>query len=217
MNVSIRFCLVFALAAACTNNNAKPAAPAGGALMQPETATEQAPATYKARFTTTKGDFVILVHRDWAPFGADRFYNLVKMGYYNDVAFFRAIQGFMVQLGINGSPEVNAKWRVATIKDDPQVQSNKKGYVTFAKGGPNSRTTQFFINYADNARLDPMGFPPFGEVVEGWDVVEKLNTEYGEGAPSGRGPMQMRVQQEGNAYLKHDFPNLDWVKSAKID
>lgn len=209
--------LVLLALAACTNNNAKKDAAPTAALMQPENATEQAPATFKARFKTTKGDFVVLVHRDWAPAGADRFYNLVKMGFYDGVAFFRAIQGFMVQFGIHGSPEVAVKWRPATIKDDPQVQSNKKGYVTFAKGGPNSRTTQVFINYADNARLDPMGFPPFGEVVEGWDVVEKINTEYGEGAPAGRGPMQQRLQMEGNAYLSKEFPNMDYVKTAKID
>ena len=207
--------LLALLACACTNNNAKKADPQ--ALMSPETATAQAPAEYKVRFTTTKGDFVLAVHREWAPVGADRFYNLVKIGYFDDVAFFRAIDGFMVQLGIHGSPAVAAKWRAATIKDDPMgAQSNKRGYATFAKGGPNSRTTQFFINFVDNARLDPMGFPPFGEVVEGMDVVDKLNKEYGEGQPNGRGPSQMRLQTEGNAYLKAEFPNLDYVKTAKI-
>jgi peptidyl-prolyl cis-trans isomerase A (cyclophilin A) len=211
--------LLLALAiSACNNNNAKkPDAAPSPALLSPENATEPAPAEFKARFSTTKGDFVITVHRDWSPQGADRFYNLVKIGYYDNVAFFRAIKGFMVQFGIHGSPEVATKWRPATIKDDPQVQSNKKGYVTFAKGGPNSRTTQVFINYADNPRLDPMGFPPFGEVTEGWDVVEKLNTEYGEGAPAGKGPMQGRLQMEGNAYLAKEFPNMDYVKSAKIE
>jgi peptidyl-prolyl cis-trans isomerase A (cyclophilin A) len=203
--------------AACTSSNGTSTTATKGALTQPETATATAPAEFKVKVETTKGDFVILVHRDWAPIGADRFFNLVKIGYFEDVAFFRAIQGFMVQLGIHGDPAVSAKWRGATIKDDPMgPQSNKKGYVTFAKGGPNSRTTQFFINYVDNARLDPMGFPPFGEVVEGWDVVEKLNTEYGEGQPNGRGPAQGRLQTEGNAYLKKDFPNLDYVKKATV-
>jgi peptidyl-prolyl cis-trans isomerase A (cyclophilin A) len=187
------------------------------ALLHPEKATEKAPDTFKAKFETTKGSFVITVHRDWAPLGADRFYNLVKIGYFSDVAFFRAIEGFMVQLGIHGLPEVNTKWRAAQFPDDPMAsKSNKRGFVTFAKGGPNSRTTQFFINFTDNSRLDPMGFPPFGEVTEGMNVVDSLNKEYGEGMPSGRGPNQGRVQNEGNTYLRAEFPRLDYVKSATI-
>jgi peptidyl-prolyl cis-trans isomerase A (cyclophilin A) len=213
------FCIILGFSFFACNKGAsdtKPAAAPSAALLAPDKATQTAPATFKAKFVTTKGDFVIEVHRDWAPNGADRFFNLLQLGYYDDVAFFRAIDKFMVQFGINGAPEVNAKWRTATIPDDPVVQSNKRGFVTFAKGGPNSRTTQIFINYVDNGRLDPMGFPPFGEVVEGMTVVESLFKEYGEGSPAGQGPSQPRVQAEGNAYLKRDFPKLDYVKTAKV-
>ena len=186
-------------------------------LTNPSAATATAPPVYKAKFVTTKGDFVIEVHRDWAPLGADRFYNLVKMGFFNDTAFFRTVKGFMVQFGINGDPAVNTAWRPARIQDDPTgKQSNTKGMVTFAMGGPNTRTTQVFINYADNSRLDSMGFPPFGKVISGMDVVDAIEGMYGEGAPQGRGPAQGRIQMEGNAYLKAQFPKLDYVKSATI-
>jgi peptidyl-prolyl cis-trans isomerase A (cyclophilin A) len=187
------------------------------AILDPSLAKEEAPEQFKARFSTTKGDFVIEVTRDWAPHAADRFYNLVKIGYFDDIAFFRNIDSFMVQFGINGDPAVNAKWNKANIKDDPVKKSNQPGYVTFAqKGDPNSRTTQIFINFGDNGGLDSQRFAPFGRVVEGMDVVESLYNGYGEGAPRGRGPNQIRIQDEGNAYLKSDFPKLDYVKSAKI-
>jgi peptidyl-prolyl cis-trans isomerase A (cyclophilin A) len=189
---------------------------ASPALLSPALATEKAPDKFKAKLTTTKGDFVVEVTRDWAPQGADRFYNLVKIGYLTDVAFFRNIQGFMVQFGINGSPAVNEKWRSANIPDDPVKQSNQKGFITFATAGPNTRTTQLFINFANNANLDRMGFSPFGQVVEGMNVVESLYNGYGEGAPRGRGPQQDLAQKQGNAYLKKDFPELDYVKSAAI-
>ena len=155
--------------------------------------------------------------RDWAPNGADRFYNLVKIGYFKDIAFFRNIDGFMVQFGIHGDPAVNAKWREANIKDDTVKKSNTVGYVTYAQSGrPNSRSTQFFVNFGDNANLDGMRFAPFGKVVEGMDVVKSLYNGYGEGAPRGKGPDQGRIQEEGNAYLKKDFPKLDYIKSATI-
>ena len=185
--------------------------------LDPAKATAKAPAVYKVKMSTTKGDFTIEVHRDWAPLGADRFYNLVKMGYFTDVAFFRVIKGFMVQFGIHGDPAVNRVWRNANIDDDPTgKQSNKRGMVTFATAGPNTRTTQLFINYADNSRLDGMGFAPIGKVVSGMDVVDALEGFYGEGAPAGRGPSQGRLQGEGNKYLKADFPKLDYIKSASI-
>src|SRR5262249_55976969 len=150
---------------------------------------------YKVKMTTTKGAFTIEVHRDWAPNGADRFYNLVKLGYFNDVAFFRVIKGFMVQFGIHGDPAVAKQWRDARIDDDPSgKQSNKRGMVTFATAGPNTRTTQLFINYADNGNLDSMGFAPIGKVTDGMKVVDDLEGMYGEGAPQGRGPAQGRVQ-----------------------
>ena len=189
---------------------------ANPALMDPAKAMASAPKAFKVKFVTTKGDFVVEVHREWAPKGADRFYNLVKAGFFTDVAFFRAIAGFMVQFGINGDPAVSAKWAEANLADDPVKEHNTPGAVTFAMAGPNTRTTQMFINFADNSRLDSMGFAPFGRVSKGMDVVNKLNTEYGEGAPGGRGPSQDKAQSEGNAYFKASFPNLDYVKSATI-
>lgn len=177
---------------------------------------EQAPATYKVKFDTTKGSFVVQVNRDWAPLGADRFYSLVKSGFYDDVRFFRVISGFMVQFGINGNPQVMAGWRDKPVKDDAVKQSNKRGFITFAMAGPNTRTSQVFINFVDNTNLDGMGFAPFGRVISGMEVVDKLNAEYGEGAPRGRGPDQGRMQREGNAYLAKDFPRLDYIKKATI-
>jgi peptidyl-prolyl cis-trans isomerase A (cyclophilin A) len=188
-----------------------------GNVSNPAALNEKAPPVYKARFDTSKGAFVIEVHRDWAPSGADRFYNLVKNGFYDDTRFFRVVSGFMVQFGINGDPNIAAQWRGATIKDDPVKQSNKRGYITFATAGPNSRTSQVFINFADNSGLDGQGFSPFGQVISGMTVVDALFSGYGEGAPSGRGPDQGRIQREGNTYLKKDFPNLDYVKKATIE
>ncbi|MGA2124826.1 MAG: peptidylprolyl isomerase [Xanthobacteraceae bacterium] len=188
-----------------------------GALLNPAALTEKAPDVYKVRFDTSKGAVVIEVHRDWAPIGADRFYNLVKNGFYDDVRFFRVIKGFMVQFGVNGDPKVSSGWRAATIQDDPVKQSNKRGSITFATSGPNSRTSQVFINFADNARLDGQGFAPFGEIVAGMDVVDQLFSGYGEGAPRGQGPDQSRLQREGNDYLIKVFPNLDFIKRATIE
>jgi peptidyl-prolyl cis-trans isomerase A (cyclophilin A) len=186
-------------------------------LRNPAGLTEQAPPTFKVNFDTSKGAFVIEVHRDWAPNGADRFYNLVKNGFYDDVRFFRVIPGFMAQFGIHGNPAVAAAWRPAQIKDDPVKQSNKRGYVTFATGGPNTRTTQLFINFGDNGpSLDKQGFSAFGQVVSGMDVVDKIYDGYGEGAPRGKGPDQGRTQGEGNAYLAKEFPRLDFIKTATI-
>jgi peptidyl-prolyl cis-trans isomerase A (cyclophilin A) len=160
---------------------------------------------------------VVEVTRAWAPNGADRFYNLVKLGYYDGTKFFRAVEGFMVQWGIHGDPQVNGVWRGARIQDDPVVKSNKRGFMTFATAGKDSRTTQVFINFADkNSRLDKSGFAPFGEVVKGMKVVDSLYKGYGEGAPGGKGPDQGRIQSDGNVYLDKDFPELDSVKEAKI-
>ncbi len=193
------------------------AAPAfGQALTNPAALTQQAPATYKVKFDTSKGAFVVEVHRDWAPNGADRFYNLVKNGFFTDARFFRVVSGFMVQFGINADPRVAAAWRDAAIPDDPVKQSNAPGMITFATRGPNTRTTQLFINYGNNARLDGQGFAPFGQVVSGMNVVEALYAGYGEGAPRGGGPEQGRIQSEGNAYLIKEFPKLDYIKTAAI-
>jgi len=186
-------------------------------LSNPGALREQAPPVYKAKFDTTKGVFVIEVQRDWAPNGADRFYNLVKNGFYDNVRFFRVISGFMVQFGIHGDPKISAPWREAQLKDDPVKQSNKRGYITYAMAGPNTRTSQVFINFGDNSSLDSQGFSPFGRVIQGMEVVDKLNAQYGEGAPRGRGPDQSRIQMEGNAYLMKDFGNLDFVKKATIE
>ncbi|MCB9729798.1 MAG: peptidylprolyl isomerase [Deltaproteobacteria bacterium] len=186
--------------------------------MDPTKATAKAPDTYKVKFETTKGDFTIDVDRSWSPLGADRFYNLVKVGFFDGTAFFRVIKGFMAQIGIHGDPRVAAVWKDARIQDDPGgKQSNARGYVSFATAGPNTRTTQFFINFADNGRLDQMGFTPFGKIdAEGMQVVDALYAGYGEGAPRGRGPDQGRMQSQGNEYLAKDFPMLDYVKTAKV-
>ena len=172
---------------------------------------DQAPATYKAAFDTSAGKFVITVHRDWAPKGADRFYNLVKNGFFDDSRFFRVVPNFMVQFGLNGDPAIQTNWQNANITDDPVKQSNKKGYVTFATRGKDTRTTQVFINFKDNGFLDSQGFAPFGEVTSGMDAVEKITSQYGEK------PNQGSIQSQGNAYLKSEFPKLDYVKKATIE
>lgn len=188
------------------------------ALLDPSKATEKAPDAFKVTFKTTKGDIVIEVKKEMSPAGVDRFYNMVKMGYFKDIAFFRVVPGFMAQFGIHGDPAVNNVWRERGINDEPVKQTNKRGTLTFAKKGiPNSRSVQFFLNLVDNPNLDGMGFAPFGTIVQGLDVLDKINGEYGEGAPRGRGPDQMRVQTEGNAYLKKDFPNLDYILRADAD
>ncbi|MCG6926523.1 MAG: peptidylprolyl isomerase [Acidobacteria bacterium] len=183
-------------------------------LLDPEQATEQAPDRFRVRFETTKGPFVVEVHRAWAPRGADRFYNLVRLGYYDDVTFFRVVEDFMVQFGIHGDPKVGSVWRFAQIPDDPVKQSNTRGMVTFATAGPGTRTTQVFINYKDNSPLDRQGFAPFGRVVEGMAVVDKLYSGYGDGPPYG--PDQGRAHSEGNRYFRGDFPKLDHIKSAEL-
>ena len=187
------------------------------AELDPQLATERAPEAFFAAFTTTKGDFVVEVRRSWAPNGADRFYNLVKLGFYDDTRFFRAIPDFMVQFGIPGDPRVAAKWRTASIPDDPVTQSNLRGFLSFAQTGrPNSRTTQIFICYANHPRLDATGFAPFAKIARGMEVVDALYKGYGEGAPSGDGPSQDRIASEGNAYLDREFPKLDRILSTRI-
>jgi peptidyl-prolyl cis-trans isomerase A (cyclophilin A) len=186
-------------------------------LTNPAALKDQAPPVYRVDFDTSKGSFVVEVHRDWAPIGADRFYNLVKNGFYDNTRFFRVIEGFMVQFGVNGDPKVSSVWREARLKDDPPRISNKRSFITFATAGPNTRTTQVFISYGDNSNLDSQGFTPFGQVVSGMKVVDSLYSGYGEGAPQGRGPEQSRLQAEGNAYLASKFGNLDYIKKATIE
>jgi peptidyl-prolyl cis-trans isomerase A (cyclophilin A) len=195
------------------------AAQAGGnaALKTPAALKEKAPDTYTVKFDTSAGPFTVEVTRALAPNGADRFYNLVKHGYYNDARFFRVIPGFMVQFGINGDPALNRVWQAARIPDDAVKGSNTRGTSTFATAGPNTRTTQVFINFGNNASLDSQGFAPFGKVTSGMEVVDKIYGGYGEGAPSGKGPDQGRTQAEGNAYLTKTFPKLDYIKTATIE
>jgi peptidyl-prolyl cis-trans isomerase A (cyclophilin A) len=183
-------------------------------LRTPSALNEKAPDTYKVRFDTSAGMFVVEVHRDWAPTGADRFYNLVKNGFYDNVRFFRVLTGFMAQFGMNGDPAIQKVWSNANIKDDPPKQSNKRGYMTFAMASvPNSRSTQVFINFIDNGFLDQQGFAPFGQVVDGMDVVDKLYAGYGRQNV----PDQSRITNEGNAYLAKEYPKLDFVKKATIE
>lgn len=196
-------------------NEVAPSGPANPALLNPALATETAPAQYTVRLDTTKGEILIDVTRSWAPVGADRFYNLVRIGYFDDIAFFRVIPGFMAQVGLNGDPAVNRAWRNATIQDDPPTQSNTEGMVSFATSGPDSRVQQFFINFGNNARLDGMGFAPFGRVRD-MNTINQIHGGYGEGAPGGRGPSQALIQSRGNEYLRAQFPNLDYIRGASI-
>jgi peptidyl-prolyl cis-trans isomerase A (cyclophilin A) len=178
--------------------------------MNPAELKEQAPDSFQAKFDTSKGEFTVEVTCVWAPNGADRFYNLVKNGVFDNCRFFRVVENFMVQFGINGNPKVSALWRDAKIKDDPAKQSNGRGYITFAMAGPNTRTTQLFINFKDNSFLDNQGFSPFGKVVNGMNVVDSICSQYGEK------PNQQSIQMQGNAYLERNFPNLDYIKTATI-
>lgn len=185
-------------------------------LLTPNELKEKAPDHFKVKFNTTKGSFVVEVKREWAPNGVDRFYNLVKNGFYNNTAFFRVIKDFVAQFGINGNPEISKIWMNETIIDDPVKLSNKRGTLTFATRGPNTRTTQLFINYKDNSRLDSMGFSPIGIIIEGMETIDNLYSEYGEGEPYGNGPSQTKIYHEGNDYLKKNFPKLDYIISAEI-
>lgn len=187
-----------------------PAAGPRGALLDPSKATAKAPATYRVRFETTRGVFVVAVNRAWAPLGADRFYNLVQAGFYDDAGFFRVVPGFVVQFGLNGDPNVNAVWGEARIADDPVKQTNSRGRIVFATAGPGTRTTQLFINLGNNGRLDGMGFSPFGEVASGMEVVQAIYAGYGET------PDQGQITYQGNGYLKGQFPRLDFIKKATI-
>ena len=212
--------LILALATGACAGDAGSDAPTldGNPLESPdsEAMTQTAPDVFLASFATNKGDFVLEVHREWAPNGADRFYNLVRNGFYEDLRFFRVIPSFMVQFGIHGDPEIGKFWREARIPDDPVAQSNTRGFVSFATAGPDSRTTQIFINFSDNTNLDEMGFAPFAQVVEGMDVVDQLYSAYGEGAPRGPGPEQPRIHSEGNEYLDSDFPFLDRIAKTLV-
>ncbi len=230
MRITLVACMCSLLMMACSKKPEQPSSPSAttAAAEQAEAKSELQPAEaaqpagqaatagkYAVELDTTKGKIIIDVHRDWAPLGADRFKELVQAGYYTDVAFFRVIAGFMAQVGLHGDPATTAEWREKRIADDPVKKSNTRGMVTFATAGPNTRTTQFFINFSDNSNLDRMGFAPFGKV-RSMKTVDALYSGYGEGAPRGRGPSQGKIHSQGNKYLKADFPKLDYIKSAKI-
>ena len=197
---------------------AVPKASTGPNLLNPATMNATAPAEYNVKFVTTKGEVLIHVTRAMAPNGADRFYNLVRAGFYDNASFFRVLSGFMAQVGISPRPDVSKIWENRNIPDDPVKQSNTRGKVTFANtGAPNSRGTQFFINYGNNSFLDGQRFAPFGEVISGMEVMDNLYSGYGEGAPQGRGPDQGRIVAEGKAYLDKSFPMLDRIVKATIE
>jgi peptidyl-prolyl cis-trans isomerase A (cyclophilin A) len=201
----LALCLVAAAVAAGTAFAGKPS------LLRPSSLTAKAPAVYSVTFKTTAGDFVVTVHRAWAPHGADRFYNLAGNGFYDGARFFRVIKGFVVQFGISRDPAVSKAWLNATIPDDPVKQSNTRGFVSYAATGqPNSRTTQVFVNLGNNSPLDGQGFAPFGQVTKGMDVVTRLFSGYGEA------PDQGQIELRGEAYLQKSFPRLDRIKSAKL-
>jgi peptidyl-prolyl cis-trans isomerase A (cyclophilin A) len=180
------------------------------ALLHPATLKAKAPDVFEVKFATTKGDFVVQVTRAWAPIGADRVDNLVKHGFYNDASFFRIVPNFVVQFGLSGDPAVNKAWEGTTMKDDPVTQSNRPGYLTFATAGPNTRTTQLFINLGNNGGLDGQGFAPFGVVTSGMDVVQKLYSGYGER------PDQHLITTQGKAYVEKNFPDIDSIKTATV-
>lgn len=201
-----------ALLAACGSEPRPPASEVG----LPPAATSAAPASFRVRFETSKGSFVVEAHRAWAPKGVDRLYQLVQSGFFDNTRFFRVVTGFMVQFGVHGDPAVNAAWENLAIPDDSVTQGNTRGRMSFAMAGPGTRTTQVFINLVDNRSLDDMGFAPIGEVIEGMAVVDSLHAGYGDGPPSGFGPDQMRLMREGNAYLEKEFPRLDFIRTARV-
>ena len=175
------------------------------------------PEVYRVHFETSKGDFTVEVTRAWAPRGADRFYELVQAKFFDSARFFRVVPRFVVQFGLKGDPATDRLWSQMSIPDDPVTQNNARGTITFAKSGPASRTTQVFINLQDNFSLDKLGFPPFGKVVSGMDIVDQLHKGYGDGPPTGVGPEQERIRREGNEYLERYFERLDYIKKAAIE
>jgi peptidyl-prolyl cis-trans isomerase A (cyclophilin A) len=185
-------------------------------LLRVDKFNDESPENFSVSFQTTQGDFVIKVYKEWAPLGAARFYNLVKHGWYDGVRFHRVLENFMVGWGIHGDPYVNAVWKNELLIDDPVLKSNTKGAVSFAKGGANSRTVQVFINYKDNSSLDNRGFAPFGEVVDGMDVIGSLYSEYGDGPPRGEGVYQAMAMAKGAEYFEEEFPNLDRIVRVSL-
>ncbi len=209
--------LLLPLAAACSSQDDTAARAAPNPLLRPDRFTATAPSTFRVRFETSEGDFVVQADRDWAPLGVDRFYNLAGAGFFDDSRVYRVVDGFVAQFGLNADPYVNQAWKTEYLVDDPVTHSNTRGRVTFAKGGRHSRTTEIFINLRDNPQLDDNGFAPIGEVVEGMDVVERLHAAYGDGPPRGEGPYQAMVEARGNVYLDAEFPELTRIERATIE
>jgi peptidyl-prolyl cis-trans isomerase A (cyclophilin A) len=212
--------VIIALALAlvgCGSSGTKSEKAAGEGATQPKKA-DRAPDKFHVKFETTKGDFVMEVVRDWAPRGADRFYELVQEKFYDGSRFFRVRPKFVVQFGISKDPKVSELWRQLKLPDDPVMQKNLRGYVSYAKDGPGSRTTQIFINLADNAqRLDSKGFAPFARVVHGMDVVDKLYASYGEvQSLGGGGPDPQKIEAMGEEYLARNFGRLDVIQKAAV-
>ncbi len=202
MSRALAFAIFLVTLTGCSKNN-------------PETTTapprdENSPDLYRVMFDTTKGPFVVEVHRDWAPLGSDRFYTLVKNDYFSGAKFFRVIPNFMAQFGLAANPSITARYEGTEFQDDPVRQSNTRGMVTFATRGPNSRTTQMFINFGNNARLDQTGFTPFGQVISGMENVDRLYNQYG------NAPDQTQIKAQGNKYLEVNFPQLDTIKTTKF-
>jgi len=186
-------------------------------LLRPDRFTETAPATFRAHFETSGGEVVLELHRDWAPVGVDRFYNLAKNGFFDDSRMYRVMDGFMAQFGIHADPYVTQAWKKQFIVDDPVVATNSRGRVTFAKGGLHTRTTEIFINYRDNPALDEDGFSPIGEVIAGMDVVDAFYAEYGDGPPRGSGPYAAMAEARGNQYLDAEFGELTKIVRVTLE
>src|SRR5688572_8355080 len=204
----IRALVVLGLAVACVDDT--PLRSPSDNVPPPSASPTPAPDSFRVRFETSRGNFVVAVTRAWSPTGVDRFYELVRKNYFTDVRFFRVMPGFVAQFGMHGNPDVNSVWSEAGIPDEPVLQPNARGTIVFATAGPNTRSNQLFINLADNTRLDGMGFSPIGRVVEGMDIVESINAEYGDA------PEQMRISAEGNMYLESQFPRLDYIKTVVV-
>lgn len=186
-------------------------------LLRPDSYAQTAPETFRVRLETSVGDVVVDVHRAWAPIGADRFYNLVQGGYYDDARVYRVLENFMAQFGLHADPFVTRAWKSQFLVDDPVVESNTRGRMAFAKGGLHTRTTEVFISYKDNRALDAEGFTPFGEIVEGMEVVDAFHSGYGDGPPRGEGPYQAMAEARGNEYLDAEFPELTRILRATVE
>lgn len=207
----------FLLATGCSGEAGQTESESSTALLRPERFQETAPELFRASFETTQGTFTVEVHRQWAPNGADRFYNLVSAGFFDDVRFFRVVDDFVTSWGIHGHPQISEAWERRSILDDEVKVLNTRGRLSFAHHGPNTRTTTVFVNQGDNPSMDESDFAPFGEVVDGMDVVDRLYSGYGDAPPRGEGPLQAHIRTYGNAYLDRDFPDLDSVLRAKIE